>query len=176
MDELLKLAPTILGFLGGPAGGLAGAGLQWLAGKLGAKDSTVDAITKALQGWKPDDALALRKLDVDFQEFCLNNGIKVDLAQADINKTEAASTNWFVSGWRPAIGWICGAIFAYSYIVRPLALFFVYWLADAETVKQLSALPDINVTEIMPIMLGMLGLGYMRTHEKVKGVSDTTTD
>lgn len=163
MGDLLKLAPTILGFLGGPAGGLAGAGLQWLAGKFGAKDSTVAAIKESLQGYKPDDAIALRKLDIEFQEFCLANSIKVDLAQIDVNKEEAKSLNWFVAGWRPFVGWVCGAGLAYVAIVEPLARFLAQVMFGYS-----GEFPAIDTTLTMQVLIGILGLGALRSTEKIK--------
>jgi hypothetical protein len=163
MGDLLKLAPTILAFLGGPAGGLAGAGLQWLAGKFGAKDSTVNAIKESLQGFKPDDAIALRKLDIEFQEFCLTNGIQVDLAQIAVNAEEAKSTNWFVAGWRPFIGWVCGVGLLYVAIAEPVARFLAQVMFGYT-----GAFPVIDTSVTMQVLLGMLGLGVMRTAEKLK--------
>lgn len=165
MNELLKLAPTILGFLGGPAGGLAGAGLQWLAGKFGAKDTTVEAIKEALQGYKADDAIALRKLDIEFQEFCMENSIKIPLAQIAVNLEEAKSTNWFVAGWRPFVGWIGGVGLAYATILEPLLRF-----VATVVFKYVGAFPIIDTSLTLQILLGILGLGWMRTEEKKKGV------
>jgi len=164
MNELLQLAPTILGFLGGPAGGLAGAGLQWLAGKLGAKDTTVDAIKESLQGWKPEDTIKLKQLDIEFQKFCLDNGIKIDLAQIEVNKVEAASENWWVSGWRPACGWIGAASLGYAAILDPLMQFI------AKVVFHYSgAFPVVDTNITMQILFGILGLGALRSYDKKNG-------
>ena len=165
MGDLVKLAPTILGFLGGPAGGLAGAGLQWLAGKLGAKDSTVDAIKESLQGYKPEDTVALRKLDIEFQEFCLANNIKVDLAQIEVNKEEAKSLNVFVAGWRPFVGWVCGIGLGYVAIVEPVLRFVAQVMFG-----YLGDFPEIDTMLTMQVLLGILGLGALRTTEKAKYV------
>ena len=162
MNELL---PTIFGFLGGPAGGLAGAGLQWLAGKLGAKDSTVGAIKEALNGTKPEDLLALRKLDIEFQMFCLDNGIKVNLAQIEVNKEEAKSNSLFVSGWRPFIGWTCGVALLYVALIEPIARF-VCTMAGYS-----GAYPVIDTNLTMQVLLGMLGLAGMRSFDKKVGTA-----
>ena len=162
MNELL---PTIFGFLGGPAGGLAGAGLQWLAGKLGAKDSTVGAIKEALNGTKPEDLLALRKLDIEFQMFCLDNGIKVNLAQIEVNKEEAKSNSLFVSGWRPFIGWTCGVALLYVARIEPIARF-VCTMAGYS-----GAYPVIDTNLTMQVLLGMLGLAGMRSFDKKVGTA-----
>ena len=162
MNELL---PTIFTFLGGPAGGLAGAGLQWLAGKLGAKAETVDAIKEALNGTKPEDLLALRKLDIEFQMFCLDNGIKVNLAQIEVNKEEAKSSSLFVSGWRPATGWTCAGALFYVSIIEPIARFVCTQAGYA------GSYPTIDTTITMQVLLGMLGLAGMRSFDKKVGTS-----
>ena len=87
------------------------------------------------------------------------------LGQIEINKVEAASRSVFVAGWRPFIGWSCGAAMAYSYVVQPILAF-----ALAQT-GHLIELPRVELGEMMPVLLGMLGLGGMRSFEKFKGVS-----
>lgn len=162
MNELL---PTIFSFLGGPAGGLAGAGLQWLAGKLGAKDSTVSAIKEALNGTKPEDLLALRKLEIEFQMFCLDNGIKVNLAQIEVNKEEAKSANLFVSGWRPATGWTCALALFYVSMLEPILRFFFTMMGYH------GAYPTIDTSITMQVLMGMLGLAGMRSFDKKSGTA-----
>ncbi len=90
---------------------------------------------------------------------------KIDLAQLDINKTEAAHRSVFVSGWRPFIGWSCGAAMALNFIVFPLASFVL-----AQT-GHLIELPTLDMSEMMPVLMGLLGLGGLRTVEKIKQVS-----
>jgi len=90
---------------------------------------------------------------------------KIDLAQLDINKTEAAHRSVFVSGWRPFIGWSCGAAMALNFIVFPLASFVL-----AQT-GHLVELPTLDMSEMMPVLMGLLGLGGLRTVEKIKQVS-----
>jgi hypothetical protein len=163
---LVQLAPAILGFLGGPAGGLAGAALQWLAGKFGASNSTVDAIKEAMNGMTADKQVELRKLDIEFQEFCMQQNIAIDLAQIDVNKVEAASTNWFVAGWRPFVGWVCGVGLSYVSIVEPMLRFLAQVVFDYK-----GAFPLIDTTLTMQVLLGMLGFGAMRMYEKKQGVA-----
>jgi len=85
--------------------------------------------------------------------------------QMDINKLEATNPSIFVSGWRPAIGWICGAGFAVQFVVGPLA----EWGSAlyGHPVK----FPQMDTGTMMPLLLGMLGLGGMRTAEKIQGVA-----
>jgi len=81
--------------------------------------------------------------------------------QMDINKAEAASSSVFVSGWLPAIGWICGVGFAVQFVIGPLA----EWGSAlyGHPVK----FPQMDTGTMMPLLLGMLGLGGLRTAEKL---------
>jgi hypothetical protein len=87
--------------------------------------------------------------------------------QVEINKIEAASERLFVSGWRPAIGWVCCFAFAYSYVFEPIARF----IAQVGF-GYAGAFPVLDNSEIYPVLLGMLGLGTLRTWEKHKGVAN----
>lgn len=90
-----------------------------------------------------------------------------DIAQGqlDVNKTEASNPSTFVSGWRPFIGWVCGVAFAGQFVVAPMAVF-IYVL----TGHTAPALPTMDWETMMPVLLGMLGLGGFRTFERVQGV------
>jgi len=165
MNDLVKLAPAILGFLGGPAGGLAGAGLQWLAGKFGAKEETVGAIKEALAGLKPEDTIKLRELDIEFQKFAMANGIKIDLAQIAVNLEEAKHSSRFISGPRPFILWVCGFSLAWAALMEPICRFVAKVVFDYS-----GTFPEIDPMMTMPILLGLLGLGGLRSFEKYKGV------
>lgn len=85
--------------------------------------------------------------------------------QIDINKAEAANPNTFVSGWRPFIGWVCGAGCAWNWIGLPIAK------AGLAMYGHPLAMSPADLSEMMPLLLGMLGLGGLRTVEKVKGVA-----
>ncbi len=77
--------------------------------------------------------------------------------QLAVNQTEAAHKSLFVAGWRPAIGWICGFALLYSTIISPiLGIWFT--------------VPPVDSSLLTSVLMGMLGLGAMRTAEKVKGV------
>ena len=88
------------------------------------------------------------------------------MAQTDINKAEAQHRSIFVAGWRPFIGWTCGVALAYHFVVAPLILFGAGW-AGAE----IPELPQFDMGSLMTVLLGMLGLGGMRTFEKAKGLT-----
>ena len=86
-------------------------------------------------------------------------------AQTDINKEEAKSSSLFVSGWRPAIGWVCALALAYQYLLRPLGGTFAALIGVA--IPPLPGLDD----NLWQLMMGMLGMGGLRTFEKVQGVA-----
>ena len=88
----------------------------------------------------------------------------VTVNQSNINQAEATNANLFVAGWRPAIGWVCAAALAFQYMARPL----IQW-GFAFAHQTLPVLPGID-DNLWQLMLGMLGLGGLRTFEKVKGV------
>lgn len=87
-----------------------------------------------------------------------------ELAQISVNMQEAKSEHLFVSGWRPAVGWVCVAAFAYTFVLMPFTSFIA--LAAGMDPALLAALPDLDIGSMMPVLLGMLGLGAMRTYEK----------
>ena len=78
--------------------------------------------------------------------------------QMEINKVEAAHKSLFVAGWRPSIGWVCALGLLYNTILSNILGIWV-------------EVPEIDTTLLVPVMMGMLGIGAMRTVEKVKGVS-----
>jgi len=78
--------------------------------------------------------------------------------QLEINKVEAAHHSIFVSGWRPCIGWVCALGLLYNTILSNILGIWV-------------EVPEIDTTLLVPVMMGMLGLGAMRSYEKVQGVS-----
>jgi hypothetical protein len=89
------------------------------------------------------------------------------VAQTDINKVEAASDSVFVAGWRPFCGWVGGAGLAYAAIVEPL-------LRLLATLSGYTGdFPVIDTTITMQILFGLLGLGAMRSYDKLKGVEST---
>ena len=86
--------------------------------------------------------------------------------QLEINKAEAASASVFKGGWRPFIGWTRGAAFAYHFVLQPFLLF-----AIAVFGLDIPALPAFDMSTLMTVLMGMLGLGGLRTYEKKTGVS-----
>lgn len=86
--------------------------------------------------------------------------------QLRINEREASHGSIFVAGWRPAVGWICGFALAWSFILEPIGS----WAAFMFGVT-IDGVPKIELGPLMSILLGMLGLGGLRTYEKRLGVA-----
>ncbi len=83
--------------------------------------------------------------------------------QGEIGKIEASHRSLFVAGWRPFVGWICGAALAYSYILRDVMASFIL------SPESVAALPTLNMSELSTLLYALLGLGGLRTFEKLKG-------
>ena len=157
-DIFKVIAPTIATVLGGP---LAGAAVSFLADKMGVSDATQDKIQELLSGTDP---VKLKELEYDFKKFMADNVQKLDLAQISVNVEEAKSQNLFVAGWRPAVGWIGAAGLAYAAILEPL-LRFVSQVGFAYT----GLFPVIDTMLTLQVLLGILGLGAMRSFDKKTG-------
>jgi len=86
--------------------------------------------------------------------------------QLAINKEEAKSGNIFIAGWRPFIGWACGVALVWHFIAAPFIIFFAALFGAT-----LPALPEFDMGSLMTVLMGMLGLGGLRTFEKYKKVT-----
>jgi hypothetical protein len=95
----------------------------------------------------------------------LKAALSADISQAEINKIEAASADRFVAGWRPFIGWVCGVAFAYHFVVQPLLAFLIANVSDEAVI-----LPAFDMDALFTVLMGMLGLGGLRTLEKIKNI------
>ena len=92
-----------------------------------------------------------------------------DLAQIDVNKSEAANNNLFISGWRPFIGWVCGGALFYQYMFIPLGGFVASFFGEKYVTIILNA-PKLDGT-LWELMFGMLGMGALRSFDKIRGVA-----
>ena len=99
----------------------------------------------------------------EFKE--LDAQLQRDLAQIAVNQAEATSPDLFKSGWRPSVGWICSAGLGIQFIVAPLAS----W--GAALAGHPITFPTLDTATLLTLLGGLLGLGTLRTAEKVKGVS-----
>jgi len=88
------------------------------------------------------------------------------IAQVEVNKAEAQHRSIFVAGWRPFVGWVCGLALAYHFVLAPIILF-----ATAIAGIEIPELPSFDMETLTTVLLGMLGLGGLRSFEKYKGVS-----
>lgn len=106
------------------------------------------------------------KAKEEFEMALMNAVNQAARDQVEVNKIEAASSSIFVAGWRPFLGWVCGVAIAYTYIIYPILL----W-ALALNGYQTTNVPKLETDALYQLVLAMLGLGTMRTFEKVKGVN-----
>ncbi len=95
---------------------------------------------------------------------------EVNLAQIGVNKEEAATGSLFIGGWRPFVGWVCGGSFAYS-VVGNDVLNFILKLIGLWVQHDIPILPKPDLTLVFELLLGLLGLGAMRTYEKLNNVA-----
>lgn len=130
----------------------------------------IDAALHIIDKIIPDPAakaaaqLELLKLQQAGEFKDIDAQLQMSQSQTDINKAEAANASVLVSGWRPMLGWCCVAIFASNYIGVPL----LAWLSP---MFHILPPPRLDIGEVLPVLLGMLGLGSMRTAEKIKGAA-----
>ena len=121
-------------------------------------------LLKKLLGFKTSDDIG--GLGLEIRELIKGKEIDpqtlIEL-QAQINSVEAKHRNIFVSGWRPAVGWVCAFALAYNFIIRDLLV----WWVGVE-----SAPPALQMEHLMTVLIGMLGLGGMRTFEKFNNKSN----
>lgn len=97
---------------------------------------------------------------------------QTDLAQMAVNAEEAQHDSLFVAGWRPFVGWTCAAALCMSFILFPLIQTCAVYYGQFTGVEvSTSELPDLDWATLGPVLLGMLGLGGLRTTEKIKGVA-----
>lgn len=88
------------------------------------------------------------------------------MAQVEVNKMEAGHKNIFVSGWRPSVGWTCSLAMLWHFLLQPIVVF-------SATVAgvELPPLPEFDMDTLMTVLMGLLGLGGLRTYEKQKGLT-----
>ena len=94
----------------------------------------------------------------------LDAEVKLATGQLEINKIEAASTSLFVSGWRPAVGWLCASGCGYTFVLWPI-------LSWASLNFGWTQPPQLDANVLMGLLSGLLGLGGLRTVEKIKSVA-----
>ena len=88
--------------------------------------------------------------------------MEINKAQIEVNKIEAGSTSFFKSGWRPFVGWTCGVALCYHFVLQPFLMFL--FISFGKPMD----LPVFDMSTLTTVLFGMLGLGGMRSFEKVK--------
>ena len=147
-----------------------------IAGTIG--KAAID-IRTAITGVSPETAGKLAEIAANLEAQKAKAETDLLQGQLDVDKVEAASPNVFIAGWRPFIGWVCGAAFALNFVLLPIAQWIIQIIGVTVPVTSLngSAIPvttqqplklfDLDLATMLPVLLGMLGLGGMRTYEKV---------
>lgn len=122
----------------------------------------IAAVARPLDKLIPDkDLKAKLEHEITMQLATLN------LAQVSVNQQEAAHKSIFVAGWRPFIGWVCGAALAWQFIGAPLA----QWGLTIASLELVYAIPKIDSGNLMELVMAMLGMAGLRTYEKRQGVA-----
>lgn len=101
---------------------------------------------------------------LELMKMAQNQDFAVVLEQIKVNAVEAQSTSPWVSGWRPGAGWCCVAGLAYTFLLQPL-------LSWASSISEFPVPPSIDTEYLIYLLGAMLGIGGLRTVEKVKGVA-----
>jgi len=127
-------------------------------------DKLILPISKLLDKVVPD-ADERYRLANEISTLATRQAHEIAKSQIEVNKEEAQSHSMFVAGWRPATGWICAIGLATNYLFVPICNFVLTITESPITV------PPLDLTEMMPVLLGMLGLGTLRTYEKTKDVA-----
>jgi hypothetical protein len=126
--------------------------------------AVLDIGSKVIDRLWPDPAQAA-SAKLELYKLQQSGELQQIMGQLEINKAEAASASVFVSGWRPFIGWVCGIACAWNWVgisvAKVIAAFFQYPIV----------LTSADLSEMLPVLMGMLGLGVLRTAEKMKGVA-----
>ena len=113
-----------------------------------------------------EDKDVKNKLSHDLATLAQRHAQELAKSQIEVNKMEAQSRHWFVASWRPFIGWTCGIALMWHFVLSQFILFFATMFGYS-----LPALPDFDMGSLMTVLMGMLGLGGLRTFEKYKGMT-----
>ncbi len=110
------------------------------------------------------DKDAREKAQAELIKAAQDQDFQLALAQIQVNQEEAKSDNIFKSGWRPSIGWTCSVAFGLHFVLFPIINFVLVALNYKEVVI------SFDMTTLMTVLGGLLGIGGLRTYEKVKGI------
>lgn len=125
----------------------------------------IGPVTGLLDKFIPD-ADEKAKLAHEIATMAERQAHEASMAQILTNREEAKHRSIFVAGWRPFCGWVCSFALAYHFIFAPLIMFGVAWSG-----AKIPEIPAFDMDALMTVLLGMLGLGGLRTYEKKSGVT-----
>ena len=128
-------------------------------------DALIGPVTGLLDKFIPD-ADERARLAHEIATMSERHAQELAKGQLEVNRAEAAHKSLFVAGWRPFVGWTCGIALAWHFVGQPLVGFGIA-VAGIDTPE----LPTFEMESLLTVLLGMLGLGGLRTFEKTKGVS-----
>lgn len=128
-------------------------------------DALIGPVTSLLDKFIPD-ADERARLAHEIATMSERHAQELAKGQLEVNKAEAAHKSLFVAGWRPFVGWTCGIALAWHFVGQPVAVF-VIALSGVDA----PALPSFEMESLLTVLLGMLGLGGLRTFEKTKQVA-----
>lgn len=126
--------------------------------------SVVSPIVERVLDFIPNPA-EKAKAQLEIQNQLMAAAIEESKGQLEVNKAEAESGNVFVSGWRPAIGWVCAFGFSFQFFLVPV----VGWISAL--IGSDIPLPAIDTESLYSLTMGMLGMGALRSFEKWKKVT-----
>tara|TARA_R110000744_G_scaffold167789_1_gene285334 strand:+ start:169 stop:570 length:402 start_codon:yes stop_codon:yes gene_type:complete len=130
---------------------------------IGLIGAVLPAVTDIIGRFLPEDPEKRAEAEREIKAQLTTHLAQVDLAQISVNKQDAKG-NWFQSSWRPLTGHICAASLGWTFLAQPIASFVLAQMG------LLVDLPALDMSQMMPILLGMLGLGGLRSYERTKGV------
>ena len=113
-----------------------------------------------------EDKDTKNKLAHDIATMAEKHAQELAKSQIEVNKMEAQSGHWFVASWRPFVGWTCGVALAWHFVLAPFIMFFSAYFG-----VELPKLPTFDMESLLTVLMGMLGLGGLRTFEKFKGIT-----
>ena len=113
-----------------------------------------------------EDKDTKNKIAAELSTLAERHAQELAKSQIEVNKAEAQSRHWFVASWRPFIGWTCGIALMWHFVLSQFILFFATMFGFS-----LPALPEFDMGSLMTVLMGMLGLGGLRTFEKYKGMT-----
>jgi len=117
---------------------------------------------------------ALTGVDVkkqdEIMQLVLSIGEKIDAAQSEVNKIEAASSSFFVAGWRPALGWTC-VLSLFLYYIPRFIIGMTMWVIQVYEKNQMLPLPEMGIADILGLTFTLLGASGIRAWEKKAGVA-----